>query len=76
VIDSETGHFTSDLATDDGPYKSEAEAYMGGMNGALQWMSDNEVRYSSRDWKKIEQTYERLKGPTQRTPRPSPRRRP
>lgn len=80
VVYSETGHFrdrrySSDIVTDDGPYESEAEAYMGGMNGALQWMIDNEVRYSSRDWRAIEQTYERLKSPARQTPQPSTRRR-
>lgn len=41
VVDSNTGHFVADLATDDGPYKTEADAYEAGLHTAQDWFSDN-----------------------------------
>lgn len=42
VVDSETGSFVDDYETDDGPYRSYAEALAAGVSAATEWYYDGD----------------------------------
>ena len=48
VVDA--GHFVDNLATDDGPYKKDSEAFLAGLHAAAEWFSNNRLRYSTREF--------------------------
>jgi len=51
VVDSETGSFVETMVKDDGPYSSEREADMAGLDAAAGWMSDNDVKIHRKDYR-------------------------
>jgi hypothetical protein len=61
VIDSESGGggFVDNLATDDGPYATEAEAHCAGLHTAADWFYDNNVRFTQKDYKAAAQGCDR-----------------
>jgi hypothetical protein len=49
LVDCNTSHFTDVLQTDDGPYKTEADAQRAGHHAAVNWCVDNDVVFDGLD---------------------------
>ena len=52
VVDA--GHFVDNILTDEGPYARDSEAFLAGLYTAANWMIDNGLRYSKREFDKLE----------------------
>jgi len=66
VVDSETGHFVDTMIEDDGPYDSDAEADRAGLSAALEWMVENDVRYSEKDARDHQKRISSTRSPARR----------
>jgi hypothetical protein len=51
VVDSDTGSFVDNLTVDDGPYTTERDADEAGLNAAIEWLADNQVKYTQTDYR-------------------------
>lgn len=50
VVDCDSAGFVDTMTSDDGPYKSEAEAICGGKDAGIEWCMFNEVAI---DWEEL-----------------------
>jgi hypothetical protein len=50
LVDCDTGHFCDGVLFDDGPYKSEADAWQGGRDSAVEWCTENNVNWAELPW--------------------------
>jgi hypothetical protein len=51
VVDSDTGSFVDNLTVDDGPYVSEQDADEAGLSAAMEWLVENQVKYTQADYR-------------------------